>query len=122
MLPGGIREVVERGLDPVIGGFFAAGGAETRFTGMRGLDASMTSEADKDMPAEECRSTDEHFKHIDDNRFADEIPMGQKESPPVAIVEEEVSEFDSAADEFHSGRLCDLNADKSKSCCPLRAA
>ena len=111
MLPGGIREVVERGLDPVVGGFFATGGAETGFAGMRGLHASATGGADKDMPAEECRSTDEQFEHIDKNRFAEEVPMGQKEPPPVAVVEEDVSEFDGAADEFHNGRLCDLNAD-----------
>lgn len=111
MLPDGVREGVERGLDPVIGGFFAAGGAETRFAGMRGLNISATSGADKDMPAEESRSTDEHFQHIGNNRFADEAPMGQKEPPPVAVVEEEVSEFDPAADEFHIGKLYDLNAD-----------
>lgn len=122
MLPSGIREVVERGLDPIVGGFFATRGAETGFAGMRGLHASATGGADKDMPAEERGSTDEQFKHIDNNRLADEVPMGQKESPPVAVVEEDVSKFDSAADEFHSGRLCDLNPDESKSCCPLRAA
>jgi len=122
MLPDGVREGVERGLDPVIGGFFTAGGAETRFAGMRDLDASATGGADKDMPAEEGRATDEHFEHIDKNRFANEVPMGQKEPPPVAVVEEEVSEFDPAADEFHQGKIYDLNADENKSCCPLRAA
>ena len=122
MLPDGVREGVERGLDPVIGSFFSAGGAETRFAGMRGLDASATGGADKDMPAEEGRATDEHVEHIDKNRFANEVPMGQKEPPPVAVVEKEVSEFDGTADEFHSGRLSDLNADENKSCCPLRAA
>ena len=74
------------------------------------------------MPTEERRSTDEHFQHIDNNRFAEEVPMGQKETPPVAVVEEDVSEFDPAADEFHNGRLYDLNEEESNSCCPLRAA
>ena len=111
MLPSGIRKGVERGLDPVVGGFFSAGGAKTRFAGMRGFDLATTGGTNPDMPTEESRSTDEHLQHIDKNRFADEIPMGQKEPPPVAVVEEEVSEFDSAADEFHSARLCDLNAD-----------
>jgi len=122
MLPGGIREGVERGLDPMVGGFFATRGTETGFAGMRGLDASVTGGADKDMPAEERGSTDEHLQHIDNNRFADEVPMSQKESPPVAVVEEDVSEFDWAADEFHQGKIYDLNADENKSCCPLRAA
>lgn len=48
--------------------------------------------------------------------------MGQKELSPIAIIEEEISEFDSPADEFHSGSLSDLHADQRKSCCPLRAA
>jgi hypothetical protein len=98
-------------LDPVVGGFFLAGGTETGFAGMRGFDLATTGGADKDMPAEKGRSTDEQFKHIDNNRFADEVPMGQKESPPVAVVEEEVSEFDRIADEFHNGRLYDLNVE-----------
>ena len=122
MLPGGIREVVERGLDPMVGGFFSTRGAETGFAGMRGFDLAATGGADPYMPAEESRSTDEHLEHIDKNRFADEVPMGQKEPPPVAVVEEEVSEFDPAADEFHQGKIYDLNAEESKSCCPLRAA
>ena len=122
MLPNGVGESVEGGFDPVVSGFFATGGTETGFAGMGGLDASATSGADKDMPAEECRSTDEPFEHIDKNRFAEEVPMGQKEPPPVAMIEKEVSEFDGTADEFHSGRLPDLNTEESKSCCPLRAA
>ena len=120
MLPDGVWEGVERGMDPMVGGLFAAGGAETRFAGMRGLDASATGGADKDMPAEEGRATDEHVEHIDTNRFANEVPMGQKEPPPVAVVEKEVSEFDPTADEFHSGTLYDLNAGESKSRYPLR--
>jgi hypothetical protein len=109
-------------LDPVVGGFFATGGAKTRFAGMRGFDLATTGGADKDMPAEERGSTDEHFEHIDNNRFADKVPMGQKEPPPVAMVEEDVSEFDGTADEFHSGKIYDLTPYESKSCCPLRAA
>jgi hypothetical protein len=111
MLPDGGGEGVEGGLNPMVGGFFATRGTETGFAGMRGLDASVTGGADKDMPAEECRSTDEHLQHIDKNRFAEEVPMGQKEPPPVAVVEEDVSEFDGTADEFHNGRLYDLNVD-----------
>ena len=119
MLPGGIREGVERGLYPVVGGFFATGGAKTRLAGMRGLHASATGGTDKDMPAEKRGSTDEHLQHIDKNRFADEVPMGQKESPPVAVVEEDVSEFDGTADEFHNRRLYDLNAEESKKLLPV---
>jgi hypothetical protein len=122
MLPDGVGEGVEGGFDPVVSGFFATGGTETGFAGMRGLDASATGGADPDMPAEERRSTDEQFEHIDKNRFAEEVPMGQKEPPPVAVVEKKVSEFDGAADEFHRGRLSDFNAEERKSCCPLRAA
>jgi hypothetical protein len=59
MLPDRVGEAVERGFDPVIGGFFSPGGTETGFAGMRGLDASATGGADPDMPAEERRSTDE---------------------------------------------------------------
>jgi hypothetical protein len=122
MLPDGVGEGVERGVDPMVGGFFSAGGAETGFAGMRGFDLATTGGTDPYMPAEETRSTDEHFEHIDNNRFAEEVPMGQKEPPPVAVVEEEVSEFDRTADEFHQGKIYDLNADENKSCCPLRAA
>jgi hypothetical protein len=119
MLPDGVGEGVEGGFDPVVSGFFATGGTETGFAGMRGLDATATGGADPDMPAEERRSTDEQFEHIDDNRFADEIAMGQKEPPPVAVIEEDVSEFDSTADEFHNRRLYDLNAEESKKLLPV---
>jgi hypothetical protein len=96
--------------------------AITRFAGMRGLHASATGGADKDMPTGESRSTDEPFEHIDKNRFADEAPMGQKEPPPIAVVEEDIPEVDGSADEFHSGKLYPLAPAESKSCCPLRAA
>ena len=122
MLPDGVGEGVEGGFDPVVSGFFATGGTETGFAGMWGLDASATGGANEDMPTKERRSADKHLQHIDNNRLADKVPMGQKEPPPVAVVEKKVSEFDEAADEFHRGRLSDFNAEERKSCCPLRAA
>ena len=77
---------------------------------MRGLDTAKTFWTDKDMPAEELGSAGEHFKHIDNNSDANQLAMGKKETPPIAVVEKDISEFDMTADEFHKGTIVNLNA------------
>ena len=118
VLPNGVRERVKSGFDPIVRGFFTAGGTETRFTGMRCFDRMEAFRADKDMPAKQRSSTGKHLKHIDDNGFADQLAVGEKEFPPVAVINEDVPDFDLTADEFHRGNIVKLNVDERKSCPP----
>lgn len=78
MLPCRVWKGVESGFNPIVGGFFAAGGTETRFTGMRRFDPAEAFWTDKDMPAEERGAAGEHFKHIDNNGDADQLAVGKK--------------------------------------------
>ena len=61
MLPGSIRESIEAVFNPVISGFFAAGGTESRFTGMRCLNGFATGITDKDMVSEEGSTANKEF-------------------------------------------------------------
>ena len=109
MLPDGVGERVKSGFDPIVGGLFTAGGTETGFAGMRGIEATKAFWADKHMPTEQRRSAGKHFKHIKNNGFTNQFSMAKKEPPPVAVVEEDVPDFDMTADEFHRGTIINLN-------------
>ena len=109
VLPKGVREIVKGGFDPVIRILFPAGGTKAGFAGMRGRAGMEAFWTDKDMPAEQRSSTGKHFKHIDDNGFADQLAVGEKEFPPVAVINEDVSDFDLTADEFHRGTIVNFN-------------
>jgi len=119
MLPRGVRECVKSGFNPIVGGFFPAGGTETRFAGMRGVEATQAFWTDKHMPAEKRSSAGNHFKHIDNNGFAHQFSMGKKEPPPIAVVDEDVPDFDMTADEFHKLNIPNLTSEESKSCPPI---
>jgi hypothetical protein len=93
VLPGGLRQGVQRGLDPVVGGFFAAGGAESGFAGMGDFLLGITGWAGQDMEAEKGGSADEEFENVGDDAAPDEFPMLQEEFPPVAVIQKDVSEF-----------------------------
>ena len=71
VLPKGVGERVKSGFNPVVGGLFPAGGTETRFAGMRRFELAEAFWADKHMPAKQRGSTGKHFKHVDNNVFAD---------------------------------------------------
>ncbi len=116
MLPDGVRERIKSGFDPIIGGFFPAGGTETGFAGMRGIEAAQAFWTGKDMPAEQRSSTGKHFKHVNNDGFADQLLMANKEFPPVAVIDEDIPDFDLTADEFHRGTIVNLNVDERKSC------
>jgi len=112
VLPSRVRECVKSGFDPIVGGFFPAGGTETRFAGMRRLDPAKAFWADKDMPAEKRSSAGKHFKHIKNNGFTNQFSMAKKEPPPVAVINEDVPDFDLTAYEFHRGTIINLNVDE----------
>ena len=103
VLPSRVRECVKSGFDPIVGGLFPAGGTETRFAGMRRLDPAKAFWTDKDMPAEKRSSAGKHFKHIKNNGFTNQFSMAKKKPPPVAVIDEDVPDFDLTADEFHRG-------------------
>jgi hypothetical protein len=112
VLPGSIREYVKSGFDPIISVLFTAGGTETRFTGVRRLDRTGTFWTDKDMPAEQRSPAGKHFKHIDDNGRPDQLLVTNKEFPPIAVINEDVPDFNLTADEFHRGNIVKLNVDE----------
>ena len=64
-----------------------------------------TELTDEDMIAEGRGATDEHFQDVDNDTDTELSPVGDSETPPVAIVEKDVSEFDLTADEFHGGNI-----------------
>jgi len=109
MLPSGVRERVKSGFNPVVSGLFTAGGTETGFAGMRGIEAAKAFWTDKDMPTEKRSSTGKHFKHIKNNGFTNQFSMAKKKPPPVAVIDEDVPDLDMAADEFHKGSIVNLN-------------
>ncbi len=109
VLPNSVRECVKSGVDPNISVLFAAGGTEAGFTGMRRLELAEAFWADKDMPTEKRSSTGKHFKHVDNNIFADQLAVGEEKFPPVAVINEDVPDFDLTADEFHRGTIVNLN-------------
>jgi hypothetical protein len=115
VLPGCVRESVKSGFDPIVSVLFAAGGTEARFTGMRGLDLAQTFWADKDMPAKQSCPARKHFKNVDNNGLTDQLAVGEKKFPPVAVINENISDFDMTADEFHEGNIVKLTVDKRKS-------
>lgn len=119
VLPNGVWESVKSGFDPVVGGLFSAGGTETGFAGMRCLDLAETFGADKHMPTEKRSSAGKHFKHIDNNVFTDQLAVGEKEFPPVAVINEDVPDFDLTANEFHKLNVPNLTSEESKSCPPI---
>ena len=77
---------------------------------MRRLDPTKAFWTDKDMPAQKRSSAGKHFKHIKNNGFTDQFSMAKKESPPIAVIDEDVPDFDMTADEFHRGTIVNLNA------------
>lgn len=121
MLPNGVRECVKSGFNPVVSVLFAAGGTKAGFAGMRRFNRTQTFRADKDMPAKQRSPAGKHFEHIDDNGRSDQFLMTNKEFPPIAVVNKNVSDFDLTADEFHKGNIVKLNVDERKSCPVLGA-
>ena len=109
VLPSGVGESVKGGFDPVIRILFPAGGTKAGFAGMRCLELVEAFWADKDMPAKQRGPTGKHFKYVDNNVFADQLAVGEKKFPPVAVIEEDVPDFDLTADEFHRGTIANLN-------------
>jgi hypothetical protein len=107
MLPEGVGQGVDGGIDPIVGGLFSAGGAEAGFAGMRGLDAFKALRTHERMVAEEGGVADQHFEDIDNDSGTNQLGVRQPESPPVAVVEKNISDFDMTADEFHGGSLLD---------------
>ncbi len=112
VLPSGVGERVKSGVNPIVGGLFPAGGTETGFAGMRGIEAAQAFWTGKDMPAEQRSSTGKHFKHVNNDGFADQLLMANKEFPPVAVIDEDISDFDLTTDEFHRGTIVNLNVDE----------
>lgn len=112
MLPEGIGQGVNGGLDPIIGGLFSTGRTETGFAGVWGLDAFKALRTDERMVAEERGSADQHFKDIGDDAGTNQLGVRQPETPPVAVVEKDVSDFDLTTDEFHKGTIVNLNVDE----------
>ena len=76
---------------------------------MRGVEATKAFWTDKHMPAEKRSATGKHFKHIKNNGFTDQFSMAKKEPPPVAVIDEDIPDFDFTADEFHRGTIVNLN-------------
>lgn len=119
VLPDGVGKRVKSGFDPIVGGFFTAGGTETGFAGMRGIEAMKAFWTDKHMPTEQRSSAGKHFEHIKNNGFTNQFSMAKKKSPPVAVIDEDVPDFYMTADEFHRGTIVNLNVGERKSCPPL---
>ena len=70
-----------------------------------------TELADEDVIAECGGATDKHFQDIDNDAGTELPPVGDSKTPPVAIVEKDISDFDMTADEFHKGTIVNLNVD-----------
>ena len=68
---------------------------------MRSFDGFFTARTRKDMVAEKFRSAYQHFQYVGDNAHSDEGAFFQEQLPPVSVVNEYVSEFNSG-DQFHS--------------------
>lgn len=105
VLPKGVREDIKSGFDPIISVLFAAGGTETGFTGMRRLDRMEAFWADKNMPAKQRSPAGKHFENINDNGLAHQLAGGEKKFPPVAVINEDIPDFNLTADEFHKGNI-----------------
>lgn len=111
MLPDGVGQGVNSGFDPVVSRLFATGRTETGFAGVWGLDALKTLRTDERMVAEKRGAADQHFKDVDDDAGTNQLGVRQPETPPVAVVEKDVPEFDLSTDEFHGSNILNKNVD-----------
>jgi hypothetical protein len=103
VLPGGLGEGVPGGFNPVVGGFFATGRTEPGFAGVRDFFGGKTFGAGKQMKAEKRGSADQEFEDIDDNADSDQVSMLEEQFPPVAVIQEDGSQFYSGY-EFHRSK------------------
>jgi len=78
---------------------------------MRCLNAFQALRTDERMVAEERGAANKHFEDVDDDAGANRFWVRQPETPPVAVVEKDISDFDLTADEFHKGTIVNLNVD-----------
>jgi hypothetical protein len=103
VLPGGVGEGIEAGFDPVVGCFFAAGGAKSGLAGMGRLDAFGAFGADVKVVAQVRGSADQHFEDVDDDADPDEAGVHEEQFPPVPPVEEDIPDLDTThgRDDFH---------------------
>ena len=95
MLPCGLGKGVQGGFDPVVGGLLAAGTTKSRFARMRGFDAVAASWTDEQRISQKDGSADQHFQDVGDNAGSNQAVMREKKIPPVAVVQQDVSQFDS---------------------------
>ena len=72
---------------------------------MRGLDAFQALRTNEHMVAKECSVADQHFQDVDNDGGANQLGMRQPETPPVAVIEKDISDFDLTADKFHGGNI-----------------
>lgn len=76
---------------------------------MNAFQALRTNER---MVAEKRGAANQHFEDVDDDAGTNQLWVRQPETPPIAIVEKDISDFDMTADEFHKGTIANLNVDE----------
>ena len=79
---------------------------------MWGLERMQAMRTNERMVAEERGAADEHFKDVNDNAGTNHLWVRQPEAPPVAVINEDIPDFDLTADEFHKGNIVNLNIDE----------
>jgi hypothetical protein len=103
MLPGGVGQGVPGGFNPVVGGFFTTGRTESGFAGMRNFFGGEARGAGKEMKPQKSSSADEELKDVGDNADSDQVFMFEEQFPPVTVIQEDVSDFNSRY-EFHNSK------------------
>ena len=103
-MPGGLGKGVHGGLDPVIGCLFAAGTTKSGFARMRGFDAVVASRTNEERISQKDGSADQHFYDVGDDAGSNQMVVREKKFPPVAVVQQDVSQFNSR-NVFHNQKI-----------------
>ena len=91
VLPGRVGQPGIRIGDPLVCRLFSTWGAESGLAGMRGIDEQHAFRAEKPMEPQRLSPTDKQFDYIDDDGRTHEMAFLEKEIPPVAVVEKNIS-------------------------------
>ena len=111
MLPRGIRQNVEVGFDPFIGGLLPARGTEPRFAGVRNGCRLETLGTLLQMGAQQQGFAGHHFGHVEQDAEPHLAGMQAEESLPV--IQKDGPQADFAADKFHAC-LIEQNVSRGK--------
>ena len=97
MLPGGVWQFRVRIGDPHVRRLFSAWGTESAFTGMRGVSEHVAVRTDIAVESEEGSAAGKKFDHVGNYGKPNEMAFLDKQSPPIAIGEENIFDFNRAA-------------------------